>query len=637
MYIKKINIKNFRQLKDVELNFDESLNLLAGSNNSGKTTLLELFNILFNKESFKIDDFNNQIRAEMDRNFTQYKNGDIDNEVLKKQMYADKITVDMKIEYKDEDNISLIGEYINELMCENKQVYLKVECLLDTRNVDEIAKLTQIPLIINYYYTDRNFMINEKVEPKNFKEKFNYKVINAKRDVNDTTNEKKNLLSKNLHNIVQDNDDWNSIIDGIKNSIEDVGSDNSSTDLENVFEELKTGVLKNLITDYETTNGGNIKDLKTVLELNSSEILKMLSNSVLLKYDFDGVMLNEGSQGLGYSNLLYILMEIYKYENAVDEKRVNILFIEEPESHMHPAMERRLIKYLKNDKDYLMQKIITSHSKEMIEFVQLESVKVFMCKDNQTEIFDLNKYCQLHKEESKFIKKFVRVISDIFYSDRIIMFEGDGERLYLDHVINTNDLYVKLKEKYIAYVQVGGRHAINYKSLLDFLQVKTVIFADMDYGKKNKLKNLGSIDIEKLKSTNQTIITMLQEDLVKKINAKVISDSYVNNQDIILFTQSEKDGFARSFEDALLYKMYKEKLSIDDVLTSIPKDKWKQFNESELNIFEITNTNSKTTHLLNRSMSIKDSKTDFIYDYIENDIKEVPDYIDRGLKWLMKE
>lgn len=38
MYLKKISIRNFRRLKDVEIDFDEKETVFVGPNNSGKTS-----------------------------------------------------------------------------------------------------------------------------------------------------------------------------------------------------------------------------------------------------------------------------------------------------------------------------------------------------------------------------------------------------------------------------------------------------------------------------------------------------------------------------------------------------------------------------------------------------------------------
>ena len=44
--------------------------------------------------------------------------------------------------------------------------------------------------------------------------------------------------------------------------------------------------------------------------------------------------LNESSQGLGYSNLIYIHLQLEKYRKTIDPLIVNFFVIEEPEAHL---------------------------------------------------------------------------------------------------------------------------------------------------------------------------------------------------------------------------------------------------------------------------------------------------------------
>lgn len=47
MFLKKVKIANYRQLHCIELDFQNSLTVLAGPNNSGKTTLISVLRGLF--------------------------------------------------------------------------------------------------------------------------------------------------------------------------------------------------------------------------------------------------------------------------------------------------------------------------------------------------------------------------------------------------------------------------------------------------------------------------------------------------------------------------------------------------------------------------------------------------------------
>ena len=59
MYIKKVVIKKFRLLYDAELLLANKTTVIVGRNNSGKTSLAEIFKRLMERETpkFKLEDF----------------------------------------------------------------------------------------------------------------------------------------------------------------------------------------------------------------------------------------------------------------------------------------------------------------------------------------------------------------------------------------------------------------------------------------------------------------------------------------------------------------------------------------------------------------------------------------------------
>src|SRR3990167_9378966 len=60
MKISRVEIKNFRILEDVKIDFDDCVTLIVGRNNTGKTSLAEIFYKFFggiNSNKFKFEDF----------------------------------------------------------------------------------------------------------------------------------------------------------------------------------------------------------------------------------------------------------------------------------------------------------------------------------------------------------------------------------------------------------------------------------------------------------------------------------------------------------------------------------------------------------------------------------------------------
>ena len=56
MILKKVKITNYRQLQSVELDFQNSLTVLAGPNNSGKTTLISVLKGIFYDKKLRFND-----------------------------------------------------------------------------------------------------------------------------------------------------------------------------------------------------------------------------------------------------------------------------------------------------------------------------------------------------------------------------------------------------------------------------------------------------------------------------------------------------------------------------------------------------------------------------------------------------
>jgi putative ATP-dependent endonuclease of the OLD family len=59
MRIEKAKITNFRMLEDVEISLESDTTVIVGRNNSGKTSLTEVFDRLIGEKAaaFKIEDF----------------------------------------------------------------------------------------------------------------------------------------------------------------------------------------------------------------------------------------------------------------------------------------------------------------------------------------------------------------------------------------------------------------------------------------------------------------------------------------------------------------------------------------------------------------------------------------------------
>ncbi|KJJ60948.1 hypothetical protein RT21_22875 [Pseudomonas sp. 10B238] len=129
------------------------------------------------------------------------------------------------------------------------------------------------------------------------------------------------------------------------------------------------------------------------------DVRKLLSNFTKVRYaGYSGVTLPESYNGLGARNLIFILLQLAGfYKSFLAEPNspgVHLVFIEEPEAHLHPQMQEVFIRQLAKTAQLLVegtesktawpvQFVVSTHSSHIANEAGFESIRYFLSGEVQ--------------------------------------------------------------------------------------------------------------------------------------------------------------------------------------------------------------------------------------------------------------
>jgi predicted ATP-dependent endonuclease of OLD family len=178
--------------------------------------------------------------------------------------------------------------------------------------------------------------------------------------------------------------------------------------------------------------------------------------------------------GEGIQNAL-VLSILQAFEER--RKQGAILLIEEPEMFLHPQMQRSLYKTLR-EIGKTNQVIYTTHSPHFVVVPDYHEV-LLVRKDNDGTTVHSSDLPTDPKRRDKLIKELDPERNELFFATRLLLVEGDTEKLALPEYARR--LKLDLDREGATIVEVGGkRNLIEFAKIAASFGIPTGIVYDLD-------------------------------------------------------------------------------------------------------------------------------------------------------------
>ncbi|MBU0598490.1 AAA family ATPase [Patescibacteria group bacterium] len=202
--------------------------------------------------------------------------------------------------------------------------------------------------------------------------------------------------------------------------------------------------------------------------------------------------------GDGFQQVFIILLYLY-------HPQYTILLLEEPEIHLHPALQKKLLKILETENTY-NQVFITTHSPIFIHTQNLHRLFRVTKEDNSTIVYSPRltghriNYARLKQELNS-------DNCEMFFADKVLLVEGPSDHILMRSLI---DRFYK-GENNIKVIQTYGKSNIDiYTDLLDVFNIPYVVLLDRDALYDTSIKLLQSKIREKFTEPESTLIEVLK-------------------------------------------------------------------------------------------------------------------------------
>lgn len=657
-----VHIDNFRLLEDADIALDDATTMIVGRNNSGKTSVVEVFRKLVKADGspFTFDDLSlpthpkfEEALAAYDKHVAAHDAGNLEEADSYRDAISDlpAIELTITIKYEAADDISALAPFILDLdpgrsdatIVFRTAVHDPVALFKTYREADAKKSIDLLRYLRKAFpaYTRTTIEAVDAGDPTNRKlitdadlrKLISVKFIYAQNQIDDLSSDMGHGLSKGFESFYRSNQTDNTIAEQIAELLEGAGKS---------LDEQYKALFQSIYDDLKIFGVGRMPGLPELSVVSELEGVRVLTGSAHLYYNDAGQskQLPEAHNGLGYSKLIFTILQFISFyqelKRSVPQPPIQLIFVEEPEAHLHPQMQyvfvRSIRDFVAGKPEWNAQTIITTHSSHMIAESGFSCIRYFDNSVVPMDVRDLSDFqvAQSKTDDGKLALRFLKQYMvldrcDMFFADKLVLIEGTVERLLLPAMIQK--VAPDLAHQYVSVIEVGGAYAHLFRPIVEFLNVQTLIITDIDSVDPTNRRKTAAV-ASGLVSSNQTLVKWLPAE--SDIDKLLAAESSVKTSDrvTVAYQIPETEGArtGRSFEEAFILANA-ELLAVQTEFASKPA--FENEDGSSMTAAEIGSSSWGVSRAIEK-------KTDFAFDILQMGEWSVPRYVKEGLEWLNK-
>lgn len=513
MYLKYLQIINYKNLKSAKFEFKKGSNTIVGENDCGKSNSMNALRILldgsyyYNEKQLKESDFydgledwkghwiiisaylDNIVPEEMAHEgckeiIPEKENLDfLKNYIRCRDTKYGTITLcirprkEIRKKLHESKNKEEFEEIRKNIKLSDYEFSYMARSQYDFTNEENYKKIVGDFENGTYVYPDDCEILGTSVNILEIWKFISISFIDALRDVEGELHKPKNPIRRIVECIKDEISAEN--VESLTEKINDLNKTLSEIDS---ISNIGNSINKKLNETIGMVYSPEIK-IESKLKSDIKELAKNLSMIPANKDDISQL-------GLGHLNMIYVAIKLVEFEYYRERELLNIMIIEEPEAHIHTHIQKTLFENLNIDKNYT-QVIMTTHSTQLSEVSNIDRLTIIKSDGNKSIVMKpTNLLDKFGKEKlelkdislSQAIERYLDAKrSALLFSKSVILVEGDGEEILIPSLVK-KILGISLDEIGVGLINIGSVAFEYIASLFDENRIKKYcsIITDLD-------------------------------------------------------------------------------------------------------------------------------------------------------------